>query len=80
MRGLSGVDLERALKDDRGNADVNSVAQIVKFLVSGDTDLGADDLESVSDALKDFVRACDSDDPVARQSADALLRHDVFDK
>ena len=58
---------------------MKSVAQIVKFLVAGDTDLGADDLESVSDALRDFVRACDSEDPVARRSADALLRHDVFD-
>lgn len=79
MRGLSGVELERALTNDRGNADVKSVAQIVKFLVSGDTDLGADDLESVSDALRAFVRACDSEDPVGRLSADALLRHDVFD-
>ena len=73
------MDLARALKDDRGNADVNSVAQIVKFLVSGHTDLGADDLESVSDALRDFVQVCDSDIPVERQSADALLRHAVFD-
>ena len=79
MRGLSGIELERALKNDRGNADVKSVAQIVKFLVSGDTDLGADDLECVSDALRDFVRACDSENPVERQSADALLRHAVFD-
>ena len=68
------------MKGYTGKADVKSVAQIVKFLAGGDTDIAPDNLDSVSDVMKDFIKCCDSNDPASRQSAVELLEHNLFDQ
>ena len=80
IQGKSDHDFHRITAESPGQADLYSIAQLAKFLLSGSTEYSADDLEgSCSDEMREFLGKIESDNPVERTGADPLLRLSVFE-
>ena len=80
IRGKSSMALEKAVQESPNNCDLYAIGAIAKFLLVGSPDQSADELEEVSEEMKDFLRKIESENPYERMSANPLLRLPLFNK
>ena len=80
IRDKAGVELEKAIQDTPGNADIKSVSLIAMYLLLGDTEISIDEVEGeVSPEMLEFLQKTESDNPLSRLAADPCLRLPLFD-
>lgn len=75
----TGIELEKAIAEYLGQADMYSIGCIAKFLCVGSLEYPAEDLgDQISDEMRDFIQRVESKNPVERMAARTLLDQPLF--